>query len=170
MRQIIILSAVVLSLALMLAAVEKEKDQDKKKQKTDTQTQPQTQTQPIVSYETIKEGTSSGFREPLAKVVTSEPEWKDLWKKHVSILVPQPLLPEVDFQEENVIAIFAGEKKTSGYRVVIKDVSYKENNIVVTYKLTEPPSNSFTLQVVTQPFVLLKVRKPATGTIQLAKQ
>jgi PrcB C-terminal len=172
MRRFAILGLILLAATLVVfAATDKSKDKDKNKdKKSQTQTQPQTQTEPSVSYETIKEGTSSGVRESMAKLITTDAEWTDLWKKHVSILVPQPLLPEVDFTSESIVAIFAGEKKTSGYRVLIKDVSMKEKDVVVTYKITEPPANSFTLQVVTQPFLLLKVSKPEGGTIQLVKQ
>ena len=171
MRRYVILGSVLLSLAILVAAADKTKDKKKdKKSETQTQTQPQTQTEPSVSYETIKEGTSSGVRESMARLIMTESEWNDLWKKHVSILVPQPLIPPVDFSNEAVVAIFAGEKKTSGYRVLIKDISMKEKDLVVTYKITEPPANSFTLQVVTQPFLLLKVQKPKGGDIQIAKQ
>src|SRR5437773_9156996 len=106
MRRLLILGSVLLSLAILVAATEKTKEKKKDKKQTQTQTQPQTQTEPSVSYETIKEGTSSGVRESMVKVITTEAEWNDLWKKHVSILVPQPLIPPVDFSTESVVAIF----------------------------------------------------------------
>ena len=51
------------------------------------------------------EGTYSGIKESLQKVITTNEEWQQLWKKHVSVIVPQPPVPEVDF-ENNVVVAF----------------------------------------------------------------
>jgi hypothetical protein len=140
-----------------------------KKEKTQTQTQTQTQIEAIVTYELIQQGTYSGLKEPAAKVVQSREEWQSIWKQHVSMLVPQPLLPEIDFNTIAVVVLTAGEKKTSGYSVLLKDISAEANDVVIKYRLVEPPANSFTLQVLTQPFLMFKVMKPG-GTIRLVKE
>ncbi len=106
----------------------------------------------------------------MTKVITNRKDWEDLWKKHVSIIVPQPLVPDVDFDSQVVAVVFAGEKPTSGYRILLKDVSFKGTDVVVTYRQIDPPANSFILQVITQPFLMLKVQKPSGGTVQLAKE
>ena len=123
----------------------------------------------IVNYEVIQQGTYSGKRDAIAQVITTQQDWEQLWKQHVSVLVPQPPVPEIDFETEVVAAIFAGEKKTGGYATVIKKVSAELNDVVVRYKLTEPQPNSFTIQVITQPYVMLKMDKP-TGTVRLLKE
>ena len=143
----------------------------------DTQTQPkakgQTQTRPaevVVSYDVLLEGTYSGVRDPLAKVITDSKDFEELWKKHVSMIVPQPLIPKVDFDGSVVVAIFAGEKRTSGYQIVLKSVAAKDKNVEVTYRETEPPANSMMLQVLTQPFLMLRITKPASGSVILVKK
>jgi hypothetical protein len=83
--------------------------------------------------------------------------------------VPQPPVPEVDFQNYVVAAIFQGEKNKSGYQVRLKEVVPQGKDIIVRYKLVEPPENSFSLMVLTQPFLLLKLPKPE-GTVQLTQQ
>jgi hypothetical protein len=137
-------------------------------EETSEEQEGETQTMPTVNYEVLLEGTYSGIREPIQKVITTEDEWTNLWKKHVSVLVPQPPVPEIEFDQFVVVAIYAGEKNTSGYQVKIKEVLPAGPNITVRYKLVEPPANSFILQVITQPFVLLKIQKPA-GTVQLTQ-
>jgi hypothetical protein len=139
----------------------------KKETKTQTQTQPQTV--PIVNYEIIEQGTYTGLREAFAKVITNSKDWEDLWKKHVSVLVPQPPLPEVDFNDFVIVAIFSGEKRTSGYQIVLKDVAFEADNVMVRYHESQPPENSFTLQVLTQPHLVLKIEKPK-GAVQLVKE
>lgn len=151
------------------AAEEKNETKPDQKKQTKTQTQTQPQTVPTVNYEIILQGTYSGLKEPVAKVITNSKEWEDLWKKHVSVLVPQPPLPEVDFDSFVLAAIFTGEKRTSGYQIVFKEIVPEVNNVVVRYRETEPPANSFTLQVLTQPHIILKIEKPK-GTVQLIKQ
>lgn len=151
------------------AAEEKNGSKPDQKKQTKTQTQTQPQTVPTVNYEIILQGTYSGLKEPLAKVVTNSKEWEDLWKKHVSVLVPRPPLPEVDFDSYVLAAIFTGEKRTSGYQIMLEEIVPEANNVVVRYRETEPPTNSFTLQVLTQPHIILKIEKPK-GTVQLIKQ
>lgn len=145
-----------------------EKKPAKPDQKKETQTQTQPQTVPTVNYEIILQGTYSGLKEPVAKVISNQKEWDDLWKKHVSVLVPQPPLPQVDFKSHVLAAIFMGEKRTSGYQIVLKEIVPEANNVIVRYGETEPPANSFTLQVLTQPHIILKIEKPK-GTVQLTQ-
>jgi hypothetical protein len=140
---------------------------DKEDKKKESQTQ--TQTEPIVSYEILQKGTMSGVREPLAKIITTKDEWQSFWKRHVSTLVPQPPAPDVDFDTHVLAIVFMGEKKTGGYQVVIKNVEAKVNDVVIHYHEAEPASNSFNLQVLTQPFVILKIAKP-TGSVILTKE
>ena len=131
-----------------------------------------TQTQPevIVNYQLIHQGTYSGIREPIAKVITTEAEWEELWKRHVSVIVPQPLLPKIDLNANVIAAIFSGEKKTSGYRIIVKSIKYDGQNIKITYHETQPPETSFTLQVLSQPYIMLQIPKPASGTVELVKE
>lgn len=136
-----------------------------------TQSQPQTQpqTEVIVVHDVLLQGTYSGFKDPLQKVIQTKQEFDDLWKKHVSVLVPQPPAPDVDFDTSLIVAIYYGEKNTSGYQILLKNVEAKGNDVVVHYRLTEPPPNSLTLQVLTQPFLLLRMEKPK-GQVTLLKE
>jgi hypothetical protein len=102
-------------------------------------------------------------------VITDAKEWEDLWKKHVSVLVPQPPIPQIDFNDFVIVAIFSGEKRTSGYQIVLKYIAFEVDNVVVKYHETEPPENSFTLQVLTQPHIILKIEKPK-GAVLLTKE
>ena len=138
-----------------------EKQPDKKEEEKEEEV--------IVNYEVIQQGTYSGKKDTVAQVITTQQDWEQLWKQHVSVLVPQPPVPEIDFETEVVVAIFAGEKKSGGYATVIKKVSAELNDVVVRYKLTDPQPNSFTIQVITQPYVMLKMDKP-TGTVRLLKE
>jgi hypothetical protein len=155
----IILSTMLGFCAAMAYAAEEEKKQEKKEEE---------EKKVIVNYEVIQNGTYSGKKDATAQVIADVKTWEQLWKQHVSVLVPQPPVPEIDFESEVVVAIFAGEKKSGGYSVMIKDASAVVNDIVIKYRLTEPQPNSFTIQVITQPFIMLKMDKPA-GMVKLEK-
>lgn len=122
----------------------------------------------IVDFQIILQGTYSGLKDPLEKVVQSKEDWEEIWKKHVSLLVPQPPLPEIDLESYAIVVIASGEKRTGGYSVELKEVSSQGDDVLVSYKLNEPAPNSFTMQVLTQPFLMVQVLKPK-GVVKLMK-
>ncbi len=138
---------------------EEEKKSDKKEEE---------EKEVIVNYEVIQQGTYSGKKDAVALVITNQQDWEKLWKEHVSVIVPQPPVPSIDFETSVVAVIFTGEKKTGGYAAVIKGVSLEMDDVLVEYRLTEPQPNSLTLQVITQPYVMLRIDKPK-GTVKLVK-
>ena len=155
-----VMAGLIVCFPLFAATSQKEK----KKKEKEEQTQ-----EVIVNYEVIQQGTYSGKKDADAEVIDNQAKWEQLWKQHVSVLVPQPPVPEIDFTANVVAVIFAGEKMTGGYTVVIKDVIAEGDDILVHYRLAEPQPNSFTLQVISQPYVMLKIAKPK-GTVKLVKE
>jgi len=149
----------VLLVTVSLGATEEKKKSDKDKDEEEV----------IVNYEVIQQGTYSGKKDAVAQVIDNQKDWEILWKQHVSVLVPQPPVPEIDFTSNVVAVIYAGVKNTGGYAVVIKNVSAEADDVVVNYRLTEPQPNSFTLQVITQPYAIIKIEKPK-GTVKLVKE
>ena len=156
---VIFIAVFVLSLSLS-AEEEKKKKSDKKKEE---------EKEVIVNYEVIQQGTYSGKKDTVAQVIDNKKDWEQLWKQHVSVLVPQPPVPDIDFENNVIAVIFAGEKNTGGYAVVIKTVSAETDDVILKYRLTEPQPNSFTLQVISQPYAMVRIEKPK-GTVKLVKE
>jgi hypothetical protein len=156
---VIFIAIMILSLSLS-AEDEKKKKSDKKKEEKEVV---------IVNYEVIQQGTYSGKKDSAAQVIDNKKDWEQLWKQHVSVLVPQPPVPDIDFDANVIAVIFAGEKNTGGYGVVIKNVSTEMDDVILKYLLTEPQPNSFTLQVISQPFAMVRIEKPK-GTVKLVKE
>lgn len=166
--------ALVIAALILCPAGSKADDTPQTRPRKETQTQSQSQTQPqtevtTVNYEVLLQGTYSGLKDPLQKVILTEDEFKDLWKKHVSVIVPQPAAPKVDFSVSVIVAIYVGEKNTSGYQILLRKVEPKAKDVIVHYRFTEPPTNSLTLQVLTQPYMLIRIDKPE-GQVQLLKE
>lgn len=142
-------------------------EKQSKESKEQAQTQPQTEV--VVNYDILLQGTYSGFKDPLQKVIQTDQEFGDLWKKHVSVIIPQPPIPQVDFNTSLLVAIYMGEQKTSGYQILLRKVEAKQDNVVVHYHFTQAPEHGLTLQVITQPFMFIRIEKPK-GQVELVKE
>ena len=107
-------------------------------------------------------GQSAGVREKLCVVVRSQQEWGVLWIKHTGGKTAGR--PAVDFTKEMVVAVFLGERSQGGYKVEVKlmaDPIEPKTRIVVFYREVPPAGNSFNIQMLSQPFVMVKIPRKA---------
>jgi len=112
-----------------------------------------------VAFETVDQGVHSGIREARRLVIKNPADWEAFWREHTKDrLFPLPL-PYVNFAEEMVIAYFLGEQKTSGYTVEIFELREMEGEMLVRIRVTTPPPGIPLLQVLTQPFHIIKLSK-----------
>lgn len=97
-------------------------------------------------------------QEELAKVWNA-----DMDKNKLS---PRPELPKVDFDKETVLAVFAGEKRTGGYKIKIEKVLQdKDNNVAVLYRASAPKPGGVVTQSFTYPRDVAVIKKVA-GKVQ----
>jgi hypothetical protein len=85
--------------------------------------------------------------------ISDEKKLKEVWQASGGELAH---LPKVDFETEEVLAVFAGEKPSSGYGVEIIGVFRRPRGdtlpqIKVFYRLTKPPADGFQATVLTYP-------------------
>jgi hypothetical protein len=111
------------------------------------------QTEPLAdgAYADIKEGTRT--------VLRSEEAYADFWARlHANrSSVPEP--PTVDFDEQVVVAVVLGERRSGGYTVEIDDVSGTSSGdrLQVSYTETVPGENCVVTLALTSPWVLATV-------------
>lgn len=67
----------------------------------------------VWQLETIEKFSFSGHRERRNYVITSRKDWESLWNVVHLGRVPQPALPEIDFGNKIIIAVFDGEQGDS---------------------------------------------------------
>jgi len=65
---------------------------------------------PRVPFETIAIGEESGVRSQEELVISDQTQWEALWQQHMSYSRNPLSLPQIDFTEEMVIAVFGGIK------------------------------------------------------------
>ena len=104
-------------------------------------------------------GSHCGIAEPKQIVITDPSEWAKLWQQVHRNKFPAPNLPPVDFSKNMVLAVFMGQKPTSGYAIQISEVSKLNGEVVAKVRETSPPKGSIVLQVITQPFHIVVIPK-----------
>ena len=95
--------------------------------------------------------------EPGVTVINDEAEWKRF------TAAPSK---DVDFAKQTVIAVYAGEKSTAGYTVRVTGVEKSGSGCVVQHEVVPPPKNAMLAQVITYPYVVVRVNgKCATAKL-----
>jgi len=112
----------------------------------------------LVPFVFLDKGTHSGITDPREVVVQSEREWETLWKQHAPAGRP---LPSVNFANERVVGVFAGQRPTAGYLVEIVKIEREIGSLDVVYRIESPPQDAIVAQELTQPFHL--IRLPVLG-------
>ncbi|MEK7233523.1 MAG: hypothetical protein AAB268_06890 [Elusimicrobiota bacterium] len=104
------------------------------------------------------EGQQSRILEHRTVAVTNQAAWEEMWKEHA----PSASVPEMNFDEGSVVAVFLGTTKAAGVKIkiAVQDDTINPDRIHVFYhEEVRPASNSFAAQVICHPFSMVKVRK-----------
>ena len=112
-----------------------------------------------LAFETIDKRPFSGHNDNKYYVIKETSEWGNLWSIVYSIIIPKPDLPDVNFNNEMIIAVFQGSQPSSGYSIEITEIIEKENFVEVFVKKTSPSQGSLQLDVITDPFHIVKIRR-----------
>lgn len=115
--------------------------------------------EPLPKFTTIERGYHSGYTEEERLIVRTERTWKKVWNIHTRGRIPKPLLPEINFKKEMVIAVFRGKRQTSGYGVEITGIEKEGSEIVVTIRETSPQPGDIVTPVLTQPYHIVKTKR-----------
>lgn len=71
---------------------------------------------------------------------------------------------DVDFTTETVLALFLGEKLTTGYYVYVDQVIREDDGIHVKYYVQTPDEWTWVAEVLTYPFAMIAIPTPEEGT------
>lgn len=114
---------------------------------------------PLPKFTTIERGYYSGYKAEERLLVRTERTWKKVWNIHTRQRTPNPSLPVINFKKEMIIAVFRGERQTSGYQVEITGIEKKGSEIVVTIKETSPQPGDIVMPILTQPYHIVKTKR-----------
>lgn len=104
-------------------------------------------------FNTIDQGNQSSYREGGVEEITRIENWRAFWQRHK----PSIPVPEVDFGQYEVVAVFMGEQPSSSYDLEITKVKMNETgtiSISVDYTVKGKTIDSPTVQ---QPYQIIQV-------------
>lgn len=108
---------------------------------------------------TVDQSTSgnTNFEESEELIIKTEEEFRDFWLELHDQKSPAPDVPEIDFDNEKVIAVLMGIQNTGGYYTNIEEVGVHEGVTGVSVLETTPGENCTTAQVLTMPYHIIRI-------------
>ncbi|MGE0448006.1 MAG: protease complex subunit PrcB family protein [Vicinamibacterales bacterium] len=111
----------------------------------------------------VEQGHQSLVEDRREEVVRTPETWTTIWHEH-SLADP----PAIDFQREQVAAIFLGTRMSAGYSVEIVGVSRAGDGAVLRYRERRPPPDAVAAQVLTFPYCIVAVPASA-GALRIER-
>jgi hypothetical protein len=124
-----------------------------------------------VNFRTIARGANSGYPTASQMVIDNSEAWADVWQQHTSDFIPPPPVPDVDFIDYQVVAVFMGEKRTGGYSMEILTVETKSSEIddltslVITVAYRQPKPGEIVQEVITHPYHIITIPQLAANEV-----
>jgi hypothetical protein len=100
---------------------------------------------------------ASGFDDPTFVIVADQGDLLSLWNRAFGSRLSIPPVPTIDFSRETVLAVFLGTRPTAGYGIEIEDLRLEDGDIFVDMREVMPPADSLTAQVLTSPWIMVRV-------------
>jgi len=97
----------------------------------------------------------SGIKTKESLVIENNEDWQKLWKRH-NQTVP---VPDIDFKQCIVIAVFMGEQKTTGYGVQVSRIDESKDKIYIDTIETVPASDMAVSKQTSQPHHIVVVNR-----------
>ena len=111
-----------------------------------------------IPFTVVAEGdTAADYPDQQGVVVASPSEWETLWEQLHRYTIPRPTLPEVDFTQHTLLAVFAGEKRSGGYTIQIERVTRTDQAVIVRVTETAPGPEDITTALITYPYQVVKI-------------
>lgn len=114
-----------------------------------------------LAMQELKQAAYCGVEEKSLQVIQEAAQWESLWGQITSITMPAPPLPQVDFEQQMVIAYFLGTQNSGGHAIEIGKVEVNQNVLTVEVTHTSAGKNCMLTSALTQPYCLVAVPKTA---------
>lgn len=122
-------------------------------------------------FETVEQSTHSAH--PLAQgpgvahvLVDNQADWDLFWMMHTAFAFPQAPQPPVDFTQDAVVALFAGQKTTGGYTIEIDRMLYLTSALQIEGTETRPGPGCPVDFALTAPYHIVKVARQVAAPLQ----
>jgi hypothetical protein len=123
-----------------------------------------------VQFSIPEEGTNMNmaFQRPEFEIILDEGKFRNLHRRIHQNKIPQPNLPNVDFNSYFVVFLTYGEQPSSGYFIQVRTVLRRDSTVIIRTLLKEPPQDSYQAQAVTQPYVFIAIPRDGFDRVDWA--
>lgn len=95
----------------------------------------------------------------ITKKISSKEVFEIEWEMVHSGMDPVPELPEINFDERDIILLMMDTKPTGGYGIDHFKVHASDDQIAIQYAERHPGENCFTTQALTRPYKFISIPK-----------
>lgn len=112
-----------------------------------------------VAFEILKQDAYGGRDKESTVIIKTQAELDGLYKE-----LGWSSVPKIDFVQNNVIALFMGEKSTGGYSIGVRKVAVVDGTVVVKVLKTSP--EGMATMAITAPYCIVAVPKSDKTVIE----
>ena len=112
-----------------------------------------------IPFTNLARGHHSGIHDARHVVIRDQAAWQTFLADFKPLPQSARQLQEVDFNAYMVVGIFLGMRHSGGYQVVINRIVRDPNDNTISVQATEtlPLAGTFTIQVITYPYHLVRI-------------
>lgn len=114
---------------------------------------------PVVKWSTFQAGTASKLKTFETRVISTEGAWQKYWVTLTGN--PASTAPRgLEWSKEELWVIALGERRTGGCNLYVRSAVFVDaRNVHVEYVETSPPPGAVSTQVMTSPYVVIRVER-----------
>ena len=109
----------------------------------------------------LASGSQGSIRVPLRVALTDRGAFLDAWAAVHANMSEPPATPVVDFDEQIVIVVGLGDRRTAGHSVGVASAKVRGGSLQVVIETTSPEDGEIVAAVVTSPYAIVSI--PAAG-------
>ena len=112
-----------------------------------------------IPLEIVMDGTYAAIDAKKEVLITGNEEYQALMIEVYKNLDQMPRIPVVDFTKNSLVAVFLGSKPSGGYFAGIDNIMESSKTLEVNVTETTPGKNCMVSDVLTAPYVIVKIPK-----------
>lgn len=110
-----------------------------------------------IKWKEVASGAYCGVNKEQRMLIKDQASWKALWEEVGSTRIPPPELPEVNFEESVLVALFMGDRNNGGYSQGLGRMEMRDGKLKVEVIETMPGANCITTSAITQPYLIVAI-------------
>lgn len=116
-------------------------------------------------FKTIYESSYGGNESNGYEIIESEDKLK---KELLRLNVPNEIIDtlEIDFKKNVVLILHLGEKNTGGYGIIVENIQFENETLIVQSKKTFPEKGGYVTMALTNPFCVTIIPKAAKYIVE----